>query len=132
MAYVSASPSPSHSLTPSLQSKTPILTPSSFSGDAVHPILPYMAQGANSALEDAAVFSSLLSHATSSTQEARKEKIKHAIETYEKIRKPRVEWVSAETVRLQQEHHLLDGPAQQLRDREMSAADWYVQNPLPS
>ncbi|KAI8943874.1 hypothetical protein F4801DRAFT_586157 [Xylaria longipes] len=50
-------------------------------GDAYHPMLLYLAQGANSSLEDSAVLGRLLGHVTSPG------KIALAIELYEKIRK---------------------------------------------
>ncbi|KUI53303.1 3-hydroxybenzoate 6-hydroxylase [Cytospora mali] len=61
------------------------------SGDACHPMLPYLAQGANSAVEDGAVLGILLGHVNSKNQ------VHQALKTYEKLRKARGEAVVKET-----------------------------------
>lgn len=53
------------------------------SGDSCHPMLPYIGQGANSAIEDGAVLGRLLGHIQ------RKEHIGKVLEMYEELRKPR-------------------------------------------
>ncbi|KAI9767303.1 MAG: hypothetical protein M1840_005712 [Geoglossum simile] len=60
-------------------------------GDACHPMLPYLAQGANSSLEDGAVLGFLLGKASSKTQ------VKGALEIYETLRKARGEEIGKET-----------------------------------
>lgn len=60
-------------------------------GDACHPMLPYLAQGANSAIEDGAVLGRLLSHVKSKAQ------LPHAIQLYETLRKTRGEAIHQET-----------------------------------
>lgn len=54
-----------------------------FLGDACHPMLPYMAQGAGSALEDGAALGILLSRATSLQD------LPRILKAYQDLRKPR-------------------------------------------
>lgn len=54
-----------------------------FLGDACHPMLPYMAQGAGSALEDGATLGILLSKVQS------REGLPAALKTYQDLRVPR-------------------------------------------
>jgi salicylate hydroxylase len=54
-----------------------------FLGDACHPMLPYMAQGAGSALEDGAALGILLSRATSLQD------LPRTLKAYQDLRKPR-------------------------------------------
>ncbi|KAB8274461.1 hypothetical protein BDV30DRAFT_225863 [Aspergillus minisclerotigenes] len=81
-------------------------------GDACHPMLPYVAQGAAQAVEDAAALGVLLSTISS------KHEIPIALRAYEKSRKQRAETVqqsgSANRITL----HLPDGPEQQARDEQ--------------
>lgn len=51
-------------------------------GDACHPMLPYVAQGAASAIEDAVVLAAVLTKTSG---------ISLALRVYEKVRKPRVD-----------------------------------------
>lgn len=60
-------------------------------GDACHPMLPYLAQGANSALEDGAVLGLLLGHIKT------KEQLPQALKLYEKLRKARGDAIARET-----------------------------------
>lgn len=85
-------------------------------GDAAHPMLPFIAQGAAQAIEDAAVLAACIGAADGFAR-------------YEAIRRPRVERVAAAARAGLHEHHLADGPEQQLRDSRLSAAglpdlDW--------
>jgi salicylate hydroxylase/6-hydroxynicotinate 3-monooxygenase len=57
-------------------------------GDACHPMTPYMAQGAASALEDAAVLARCLAQADGDA-------LQHAFELYEATRKPRASAIQA-------------------------------------
>jgi salicylate hydroxylase/6-hydroxynicotinate 3-monooxygenase len=57
-------------------------------GDACHPMTPYMAQGAASALEDAAVLARCL-------DEAQPGSVHEAFVRYERIRKPRASTIQA-------------------------------------
>ncbi|KNG83102.1 putative salicylate hydroxylase, partial [Aspergillus nomiae NRRL 13137] len=81
-------------------------------GDACHPMLPYVAQGAAQAVEDAAALGVLLSTISY------KHEIPVALRAYEKSRKQRAETVqqsgSANRITL----HLPDGPEQQARDEQ--------------
>jgi salicylate hydroxylase len=61
------------------------------SGDACHPMLPYLAQGANSAVEDGAVLGLLLGHVKS------KHQLPQALSMYERLRKSRGEAIVRET-----------------------------------
>ncbi|KAL9105763.1 MAG: hypothetical protein Q9227_009111 [Pyrenula ochraceoflavens] len=81
-------------------------------GDACHPMLPYLAQGANSALEDGAVLGALLSprYLQNKTQ------VPEALARYELLRKERGERVKAETEGQRRDLHLHDGPEQKKRD----------------
>lgn len=98
-------------------------------GDACHAILPYMAQGFNLALEDAATLGSLLSRVNSSKQ------LPMATAIYEMIRRERTRRMHEETFKHGREFHLPDGLEQQLRDKELAASfehsdgcrdRWYV------
>ncbi|KAL6154653.1 hypothetical protein ACJBU6_06283 [Exserohilum turcicum] len=62
-----------------------------FTGDACHPMLPYLAQGANSAVEDGAVLGLLLGHIES------KDHVLHVLKTYQSLRKARGESIVRET-----------------------------------
>ncbi|KAL4895017.1 hypothetical protein BDV59DRAFT_200274 [Aspergillus ambiguus] len=85
-------------------------------GDACHPMLPYVAQGAAQAVEDAAALSVLLSNVSS------KQEIPLALQAYEKSRKQRAETVqqSGSTNRIAL--HFPDGPEQQARDEQFRAS----------
>lgn len=54
-----------------------------FLGDSCHPMLPYMAQGAGSAIEDGAALGIILSKVD------RREQLPQALKTYENLRIPR-------------------------------------------
>ncbi|KAK0908141.1 hypothetical protein LTR57_016952 [Friedmanniomyces endolithicus] len=83
-------------------------------GDACHPMMPYMAQGAAQATEDAATLASALKE---------HDGIAEALHAYERQRKPRTTYV-ARNARVLQEHlHLYDGPAKEERDRTMQLDD---------
>ncbi|GJC84285.1 FAD-dependent monooxygenase OpS4 [Colletotrichum liriopes] len=82
-----------------------------FVGDACHPMLPYLAQGANSAVEDGAVLGLLLGHLTSKSQ------LPIALRLYERLRKARGESIVRETFKQRHDFHLYDGPEQESRDR---------------
>ncbi|KAK1963192.1 FAD binding domain-containing protein, partial [Colletotrichum sublineola] len=82
-----------------------------FVGDACHPMLPYLAQGANSAVEDGAVLGLLLGHLTSKSQ------LPKALKLYERLRKARGESIARETFKQRHDFHLIDGPEQETRDQ---------------
>ena len=87
-------------------------------GDACHPTLPHLAQGAAQAIEDAAVLGVVLSRLPDSKPES----INRVLRVYESVRKERaetlVEWASQSGRRL----HLGDGKAKEERDREFAAS----------
>ncbi|KAI9167716.1 FAD-dependent monooxygenase [Paramyrothecium foliicola] len=76
-------------------------------GDACHPMLPYVAQGAANGLEDAAV----LAAAFTCTAD-----ISLALGVYEVVRKDRAERIIASAAATGRALHLPDGPEQQERD----------------
>lgn len=73
-------------------------------------MLPYMAQGANSSLEDGATIGAILSHVHSTHQ------IPAAMALYDTIRRPRIDQLVRETFAQGKEHHLSDGKEQRERD----------------
>ena len=99
-------------------------------GDSCHPMLPYLAQGANSSIEDGGVLGRLLGSVRSKGQ------LRPAIKLYEQLRKSRSEAIVRETFHqvgagssslrpragsnsiLQREaFHMPDGPEQERRDK---------------
>ncbi|KFY46025.1 hypothetical protein V494_00648 [Pseudogymnoascus sp. VKM F-4513 (FW-928)] len=83
-------------------------------GDSCHAMLPYMAQGANSSLEDGAAIGALLSHVSSKRQ------IPSAMALYDAIRRPRLDRLVRETFIQGYEHHLPDGKLQVKRDLQLA------------
>ncbi|KAI1277651.1 putative salicylate hydroxylase [Xylaria sp. FL0933] len=82
-------------------------------GDACHYMLPYVAQGAANALEDAAT----LAMAFTCTDE-----IELALGMYQLIRKGRSEWIQASATSNGSTLHLPDGEEQRRRDETIRAA----------
>ncbi|KAL5531773.1 hypothetical protein ACEPAF_5335 [Sanghuangporus sanghuang] len=85
-------------------------------GDSCHPMLPYRAQGAAMAIEDAAVLGCLLSHLSHISQ------IPILLKAYEKLRLERTAKTQASSRRNQRIFHLPDGPEQLARDALMREA----------
>ncbi|KAL1311258.1 hypothetical protein AAFC00_001447 [Neodothiora populina] len=83
-------------------------------GDACHPMLPYVAQGAAQAIEDGAVLQVAL--AKSSID------VPLAIQVYEQVRKARGEAVQGSAAITRKALHLPDGPEQRERDAKIKAA----------
>ncbi|KAJ5155978.1 hypothetical protein N7492_008781 [Penicillium capsulatum] len=81
-----------------------------FIGDSCHPMLPYLAQGANSSLEDGAVLGLLLGHMTNKAQ------LPRLLRLYESLRKSRGEAIVRETFKQRHDFHMADGPEQKKRD----------------
>ena len=79
-------------------------------GDSCHPMLPYLAQGAAQAFEDAATLRQVL---------ARGEDLSAALKKYEQIRMPRASLVQAKTREHQYILHIDDGEEQAIRDEKM-------------
>jgi salicylate hydroxylase len=80
-------------------------------GDACHPMLPFMAQGAGQAIEDGAALAPCLRRAAAAPE---------ALSLYESVRRPRATRLQ-ELSRLNKlRFHLPDGPRQQERDAELA------------
>ncbi|KFY77354.1 hypothetical protein V499_03212 [Pseudogymnoascus sp. VKM F-103] len=79
-------------------------------GDASHPMIPYLAQGANSAMEDGATIGLILGKITSKSQ------LPQALQMFQTMRKARGEAVARESLKMRTFYHMRDGPEQQERD----------------
>ncbi|KAH6893371.1 FAD binding domain-containing protein [Thelonectria olida] len=98
-----------------------------FVGDACHPMLPYLAQGANSAVEDGAVLGLLLGRMESKSQ------LPQALVLYEQLRKARGEAIVKETFKQRASFHMMNGPEQEARDELfLSQLGKEVKAPFPS
>ena len=80
-------------------------------GDACHPMLPFMAQGAAQSVEDGAALASLL--------KAMPGDVPGALQRYEALRKPRATRLQEASAANRVRFHLHDGPEQQKRDAAM-------------
>ena len=85
-------------------------------GDAAHAMLPFFAQGAAQAIEDAVVLAGCLRGADA--RSARK-----ALQRYEVIRRPRTSEVQVMSRGREIRNHLPDGPEQRLRDARFADGD---------
>jgi salicylate hydroxylase len=83
-------------------------------GDNAHPMMPYMAQGAAMATEDAGTLRAALKEYSS---------IPEALKAYQAQRLPRTAYVAKNTRVLQEWLHLYDGPAREERDELMKHND---------
>ncbi len=82
-------------------------------GDACHPMLPFLGQGAAQAIEDGATLTAcLLRHEGDVTA---------ALALYERIRLPRTARVQEISRNNKERFHLPDGPAQQARDAQLAS-----------
>ena len=93
-------------------------------GDACHPMLPYVAQGASQAIEDAGALAACLANSLADDPSS-------ALRRYEALRLPRVSAVQAMARENAGRFHLPDGPEQCARDAAMAsrfgltpAIDW--------
>ncbi|KAJ5162130.1 Monooxygenase FAD-binding [Penicillium capsulatum] len=86
-------------------------------GDACHPTLPHLAQGAAQAIEDGAVLGVVLSRLPDITPES----INKALRVYEKVRKGRAEALVDMAAASGRALHLGDGAAKEERDRQFAA-----------
>ncbi|RSL53257.1 hypothetical protein CEP54_010503 [Fusarium duplospermum] len=84
-------------------------------GDACHPMLPYLAQGSCSAMEDAGFLAECLKHLPG--------RIETAAEIYSKYRKPRATKIQLFSRQQRIRNHLPDGPEQQERDAVLKNPD---------
>jgi salicylate hydroxylase len=99
-------------------------------GDCCHPMLPYLAQGANSSLEDGAVLGSLLGKVRKSEM-ARQ--LPSVSVLYQKLRIERGTKIQLETFKQRDDSHLEDGEAQEERDALMvSMLGKELKAPFPS
>jgi salicylate hydroxylase len=80
-------------------------------GDACHPMLPFMAQGAAQALEDGAALTACL---------AREPDVEAALHRYEQLRLPRASRIQALSTENKTRFHLPDGERQRERDALMA------------
>jgi salicylate hydroxylase len=81
-------------------------------GDACHPMLPMMAQGAAQSIEDGATLAALLT--------AMQGDVPGALARYEELRKPRATRLQEASAANRTRFHLHDGPEQQKRDAAMA------------
>lgn len=88
-------------------------------GDACHPMLPFMAQGAAQAIEDGAALATCLGETFG---------VEAALQRYESVRLPRASKIQAMSAQNKVRFHLPDGPEQQERDRQMAtqSTDWSI------
>ena len=89
-------------------------------GDAAHPMLPFFAQGAGQAIEDAAVLSVCLAAETADPS--------GALARYERVRAPRATRVQEASRGRIAHHHLPDGPEQRARDEAFAGEDPLAHN----
>ena len=82
-------------------------------GDACHPMLPFMAQGAAQAIEDGATLTACLVGTSRAD-------VPTALHHYEQIRLPRASRVQAMSAGNKTRFHLPDGSEQQERDAQMA------------
>jgi GrpB-like predicted nucleotidyltransferase (UPF0157 family) len=87
-------------------------------GDACHPMLPFMAQGAAMAIEDGATLADCLALLDNDVPEA--------LRRYEALRIPRASRLQALSSENKTRFHLPDGPEQEARDARMAEGmtDW--------
>jgi salicylate hydroxylase len=87
-------------------------------GDSCHPMLPFMAQGAAQAIEDAATLTGCLLRFASN--------VPAALRLYEQLRLPRASRLQAMSETNKKRFHMPDGSAQNQRDAEMASGttDW--------
>jgi len=85
-------------------------------GDAAHAMLPFLAQGAAQATEDAAVLAACLQGASPSS-------VPQALQRYEELRRPRASEVQLMSRGRELRNHLPDGPEQQERDAAFANGD---------
>jgi salicylate hydroxylase len=81
-------------------------------GDACHPMLPMMAQGAAQSIEDGAALASLL--------RAMPDDVPGALQRYEAVRKPRATRLQEASAANRKRFHLPDGPEQEKRDAALA------------
>lgn len=90
-------------------------------GDACHPMLPFLGQGAGQAIEDGASLAACLQRFAGD--------VPAALAFYQAVRLPRATRCQLQSRENMTRFHLPDGPAQQARDAEMAkgTTDWAIQ-----
>ncbi|HKR48922.1 MAG TPA: FAD-dependent monooxygenase, partial [Pseudonocardiaceae bacterium] len=83
-------------------------------GDAAHPMLPFFAQGAGQAIEDAAALATSIEEADGLTS---------ALAAYERVRVPRTAQIQEASHDRATVNHLPDGPEQEARDWAFASQD---------
>jgi salicylate hydroxylase len=86
-------------------------------GDACHPTLPHLAQGAAQAIEDAAVLGVVLSRCPESSPES----INKSLRVYQELRKERAETLVELAAASGRALHLGEGAAKEERDKQFAA-----------
>ncbi|KAL5114943.1 hypothetical protein ACEQ8H_007190 [Pleosporales sp. CAS-2024a] len=84
-------------------------------GDSCHPMLPYLAQGANSSMEDGAVLGLVLGPQYLKDRS----QLPRILRLFEQLRKARGENIARETFKQRRVFHMRNGPEQQQRDSLM-------------
>jgi salicylate hydroxylase len=98
-------------------------------GDSCHPMLPYLAQGANSSIEDGAVLGLLLAP----EHFAFRAQLPETLQLFQSVRKSRGEGIARETFKQRRDFHMRDGPEQEERDSLMlSMLGKELKGPFPS
>lgn len=90
-------------------------------GDAAHAMLPFFAQGAAQAVEDAAVLAGCLRGADRASVPA-------ALQRYEQLRRPRATQVQLLSRGREVQNHLADGPEQAARDARLAQGQPLLDN----
>ena len=91
-------------------------------GDCCHPMTPYLAQGANSSIEDGAVFGYLFGKIRHAGQQ-----LQAMARMFQRVRKSRGDMIQEASLRQQDVIHMHDGPEQERRDAEYRRG----RNPIP-
>ena len=82
-------------------------------GDATHAMVPYLAQGASTSIEDGAALAECVARATGLSM------IPSVLQAFETIRKPRCDIIQSGSRANGSIWHMPDGPEQRKRDEEM-------------
>ncbi|KAK3718846.1 hypothetical protein LTR37_004762 [Vermiconidia calcicola] len=96
-------------------------------GDACHPTLPHMAQGAAQAIEDGAVLGVVLSKLPDTSPEA----VNKGLRVYEEVRKDRAYALVELAAAAGRSMHLGEGAAKEERDRQFAALKKSAKGPVP-
>ncbi|OHE91884.1 FAD dependent oxidoreductase, partial [Colletotrichum orchidophilum] len=103
-------------------------------GDCCHPMLPYLAQGANSSLEDGAVLGHLLGKIRGGREtetEGSSSQLAAAAAMYQRLRMTRGQRIVMESFAQRDDFHMPDGPEQERRDEIMMASLGHGKEPQP-